>query len=123
MFAGLSAHIPMLPEMISLVSNYLPATYSTATVTVILSVVLLLYTILNGILYRLSAPTRELPGPKSVNWLTGSHTRDVWEPDALEDQLEWTRQYGSVFKYYGWFNVSVILYLRHDESGHPMISR
>ena len=109
MSAGPSAHIPMLPEMISLVSNHLPTTYSTATVTVVLSVALLLYTIVNGILYRLSAPTRELPGPKSVNWLTGSHARDVWEPDSLENQLEWTRQYGSVFKYYGWFNVSVII--------------
>jgi hypothetical protein len=108
MSAGPSAHIPMLPEMISLVSNHLPTTYSTATVTVVLSVALLLYTIVNGIFYHLSAPTRELPGPKSVNWLTGSHTRDIWEPDALEDQLEWTRKYGSVFKYYGWFNVSYI---------------
>jgi hypothetical protein len=99
----------MLPEMRSLVSNYLPATYSTATVTIVFSVAILLYTIVNRILYRLSAPTRELPGPKSVNWLTGSHARDVWEPDSLENQLEWTRQYGSVFKYYGWFNVSVII--------------
>jgi hypothetical protein len=111
----------MLPEMKAFVSNYLPATYSTATI--VFSVTLLLYIIVNRILYRLSAPTRELSGPKSVNWLTGSHARDVWEPDSLEIQLEWTRQYGSVFKYYGWFNVSAILYHRHDKLGHLMIAR
>jgi hypothetical protein len=118
MSASLLALIHMIPEMRSLVLNHLPATYSTATVMVVFSLALVLYTMVNRILYHLSAPTRELPGPKSVNWLTGSHARDVWEPDALEDQLEWTRQYGSVFKYYGFFNVSVILYYRHNKSGH-----
>ena len=93
----------MLSEIKCLLSGYLPATYARAIVTVVLSVALLLY--VNRVLYRLSAPTRELPGPKSVNWLTGSHARDVWEPDSLENQLKWTRQYGPVFKYYGWFNV------------------
>jgi hypothetical protein len=121
MFPSLAAHIPMLPEIRSLLSNYLPLTYSTATF--VLSAALLLYIFLKSVLFRLSAPTRELPGPKSVNWLTGSHARDVWEPDSLEKQLEWTRQYGPVFKYYGWFNVNVISYHRHDKSDHYMIAR
>ena len=58
-------------------------------------------------LYYLSSPVRDLPGPKSVNWLTGSLPRSGWEPDSQKFQLEWARQYGPVVKYYGWFNVSV----------------
>jgi hypothetical protein len=121
MSPDITVHIPMLPEIKSLLSNYLPLTYSTATF--VLSAALLLYIILKSVLFRLSAPTRELPGPKSVNWLTGSHARDVWEPDSLENQLEWTRQYGPVFRYYGWFNVNAISYHRHAKSDHYMIAR
>ena len=53
----------------------------------------------------LSAPVRNLPGPKSIEWLTGSLPRHVWEPDAEDYLLEWTRQYGPNFRYYGFFNV------------------
>jgi hypothetical protein len=114
MFPSLSTHIPMLPEIRSFLSNCHPATHPTATA--VLSAAVLLYIIVNSVLYRLSAPIRELPGPKSVNWLTGSHARDVWELDSLDNQLEWTRQYGHVFKYYGWFNVRVNLDHRHTTS-------
>jgi hypothetical protein len=107
----------MLSGIRSFLLNCHPATHPTATA--VLSVALLLYIIVKTVLYRLSAPTRELPGPKSVNWLTGSHPRDVWEPDSLENQLEWTRRYGHVFKYYGWFNVRANLDRRPVKSGHP----
>lgn len=96
--------------VVEMILDYLPATYSTATV-IVLSIVPLLYIIVSKVLAYLSAPVRDLPGPKSVNWLTGSHARDVWEPDAQDNQLKWTQQYGSVFRYYGWFNVSDIRYI------------
>ena len=103
-----TAHIPVLPEMGTLVSTYLPATYySSATVAVLSTVLLLSAFVVNKILYRSSAPIWELRGPKSVNWLTGSFTR---ESDSLKTQLEWIRQYGPVFKYYSWFNVRDNLY-------------
>jgi hypothetical protein len=117
MSPSLSTHIPTLPGIRSFLSNYHLATHPTAAV--VLLVAFLFYIIVKRVVYRLSAPIRDLPGPKSVNWLTGSHARDVWEADSLENQLEWTQQYGPVFKYYGWFNVRVNLYHRHDKSGHP----
>jgi hypothetical protein len=103
------AHVPMLLEMRALVSNYL-ATYSTTVV--VLSIAYLLYFIVNKILRYLSSPIRDLPGPKSVNWLTGSLARSEWEPDSQKFQLEWTRQYGPVVGYYGWFNVSACHLIR-----------
>jgi hypothetical protein len=101
----------MGPEMRDLVSNYIPPIYSSIATAIVLSAVLLLYIIVNKVRARLTAPTRVLPGPKSVNWLTGSHAADEWEPDAPDTQLEWMQQYGPVFKYYGWFNVSVTLFI------------
>jgi hypothetical protein len=113
-----AAYIPMGPEMRGLVSNYLP---SIAT-AIVLSGVLLLYIIVDNVRACLTAPTRVLPGPKSMYWLTGSHASDVWEPDAVDTQLEWVQQYGPVFKYYGWFNVSAILFILPTRRlGHPMI--
>jgi len=85
--------------------NYILKTNSTTT-AIILSAVPLLYIVVRKVLHRLSAPIRDLPGPKSVNWLTGSFERHVWEPDAQDAQLDWTLKYGPVFKYYGVFNVS-----------------
>lgn len=67
--------------------------------------VYLLFIIVGKVRAYLSAPVRDLPGPKSINWLTGSLPRHVWEPDAQDHQLEWTRQYGPVFRYYGCFNL------------------
>ncbi len=86
--------------------NNILKTYSTAT-AIVLSAVPLLYIVVKKVLHRLSAPISDLPGPKSVNWLTGSFERHVWEPDAQDAQLNWTLKYGPVFKYYGMFNVSV----------------
>ena len=100
-----AAHVPMLSEMRALISNYLPATFSTAAIA--LSIAYLFYVIVNKVLYYLSSPVRDLPGPKSVNWLTGSLPRDEWEPDSQKFQLEWVHQYGPVVKYHGWFNVGV----------------
>ena len=98
----------MLPEMRALVLSYLPATYSTTTIVLsCLSIVYLLCIIVNKVLSYLSSPVRDLPGPKSVNWLTGSLPRSEWEPDSQEFQLEWAHQYGPVVKYSGWFNVSI----------------
>jgi hypothetical protein len=106
-----AAYIPMGPEMRDLVSNYIPPIYSSIATAVVLSGVLLLYIIVNNVRARLTAPTRVLPGPKSVYWLTGSHASDVWEPDALDTRLEWIQKYGPVFKYYSVFNVSAILFI------------
>jgi hypothetical protein len=92
----------MLSEMRALVSSSLPA-----TTVVLLSIAYLLYVIVNKVLYYLSSPVRDLPGPKSVDWLTGSLARSEWEADTQKFQLEWTYQYGPVVRYYGWFNVSV----------------
>ena len=86
--------------------NYISKTHSITT-AIVLTAVPLLYIVVKKVLHRLSAPIRQLPGPKSVNWLTGSLERHVWEPDAQDTQLEWTQKYGPVFKYYGMFNVSV----------------
>ena len=88
-----------------MVPNYISKTHSTTTV-IVLTAVPLLYIVVKKVLHRLSAPIRQLPGPKSVNWLTGSLERHVWEPDAQDSQLEWTQKYGPVFRYYGMFNVS-----------------
>ncbi|KAI9463998.1 cytochrome P450 [Lactarius psammicola] len=71
--------------------------------------VYLLYIIVGKVRAYFSAPTRDLPGPKSVNWLTGSLPRHVWEPDSQDYQLEWARQYGPVFRYYGWFNLDRVI--------------
>jgi hypothetical protein len=101
-----AAYIPMGSEMRDL--DYVPEPIATA---IVISGVLLLYIILNNVRARLTAPTRVLPGPKSMYWLTGSHASDVWEPDALDTRLEWIQKYGPVFKYYGWFNVSAILFI------------
>ncbi|KAI9513465.1 cytochrome P450 [Russula earlei] len=61
------------------------------------------------ILARPSGPMRVLPGPKAVSWLTGSIPRGVWEPDAQVNQLEWTHQYGPVFRYHGLFMISKVI--------------
>lgn len=77
----------------------------TAAAIVVSTGVYLLYVIVGKVHAYLSAPVRDLPGPKSIDWLTGSLPRHVWEPDAQDYQLEWTRQYGPNFRYYGVFNV------------------
>ena len=78
--------------------------YTVATVAISTGIYLL-YILVGKVRAFLSAPVRDLPGPKSINWLTGSLPRHVWEPDSQDYQLEWTRQYGPNFRYYGWFNV------------------
>jgi cytochrome P450 len=77
----------------------------TAVAIAVSTGVYLLYIIVDKVRAHLSAPVRDLPGPKSINWLTGSLPRHVWEPDAQDYQLEWTRQYGTNFRYYGFFNM------------------
>jgi hypothetical protein len=86
--------------MMALVSNYLPETYTTATAVVVSAVVYVLYIIVRKVFAYSSVPIRDLPGPKLVNWWTGSHARNVWEPDAQGSQLEWIREYGRVFRHY-----------------------
>lgn len=104
-----------------MVSNYIPVTQPTATALVLVAVPLL-YIIVRRVLTYLSAPIRELPGPKSVKWLTGSLDRSVWEPDAQDRQMEWTLKYGPVFRYYGFFNVSVIYGIDINKSKHPIFT-
>jgi hypothetical protein len=101
-----------------LVSNCISVTQSTAA-TIVLLAVPLLYVIVRKVLTHLSAPIHELPGPKSLSWLTGS-LGGVWEPDAQELHLEWTRKYGPVFKYHGSFNVSVTYITGTNQLDHPM---
>lgn len=102
-----------------MVLNYIPVTQPTAT-AIILVAVPLLYIIVRRVLTHLSAPIRELPGPKSVKWLTGSLDRSVWEPDAQDHQIEWTLKYGPVFRYYGFYNVSVPYGIDINKSEHPI---
>ncbi|KAI9513472.1 cytochrome P450 [Russula earlei] len=94
------------PRMGDFISKYFPAIPPTAFAVV--SVVILFH-IANKIFTHFSAPIRKLPGPKSVNWFTGSNARNVWEPDSQHDQLKWVRQYGHVFRYYSWFNVTKVV--------------
>ena len=98
---------------IQVVLNYISVTQPIAT-AIVLSSVPLLYIILRKVLTNLSAPIRELAGPKSVRWLTGSLDSNVWEPDAQDYQIEWTLKYGPVFRYNGFFNVSVTLCCRQQ---------
>ncbi|KAI0299412.1 cytochrome P450 [Multifurca ochricompacta] len=93
----------------ALYTDYLPEYYSTASTVALLTVIYLLYVILGKVLAYRSSPIRDLPGPKSVDWLTGSHERSVWEPDSQDTQLEWTQKYGPVFRFYGWFNLDRII--------------
>lgn len=105
-FLRLPIHTFILTHQ-EMVPNYISRADSTTTV-IALCAVPLLYIVVKKVLHRLSAPIRQLPGPKSVNWLTGSLERHIWEPDAQDTQLEWTEKYGPVFRYYGMFNVSVL---------------
>ena len=100
------------------VLDYISVTRPIAT-AIVLSAVPLLYIIVRQVLTNRSAPIRELAGPKSVKWLTGSLDRNVWEPDSQDYQLEWILQYGPVFRYYGFFNVSVT-YVTDNKLDHPM---
>ena len=101
-----------------MVLNYISRTHSTST-AIVLSVPLF-YFVVKKVLRRLSAPIRQLPGPKSVNWLTGSLERHVWEPDAQDFQLEWTQKYGPVFRYYGMFNVSIPYIANSNKLDHSI---
>ncbi|KAH9968096.1 cytochrome P450 [Russula dissimulans] len=106
-----SAYIPTRLELEALMSKFFPVTVTpeAATTVIGLSIVLLLRTIVNKIYAHLSAPMRDLPGPKSVSLLTGSIARGVWEADDQASQLEWTRQYGPVFRYRSLFMMSRVL--------------
>jgi len=106
-----AAYIPTRLEIEQLMSKFFTVarTPEAASTVIALSVVLLLYTIVNKILAYLSAPIRDLPGPKAVSWLTGCMAPGVWEPDDQASQLEWTRQYGPVLRYRGFFMLSRVL--------------
>jgi hypothetical protein len=121
-FLRLSIDIFILTHQ-EMVLNYISKTHSTTAVIVLSAAVPLLYIVVRKVLHRLSAPIRQLPGPKSVNWLTGSLERHVWEPDAQDSQLEWTQKYGHVFRYYGMFNVSVPYVTDSNKIGPFYISR
>ena len=85
--------------------GYFRVEYPTTAMIVISTGVYLLYVVVRNVRAYFSAPIRDLPGPKSINWLTGSLPGHVWELDAEDYQLEWTRRYGPNLRYYGWFNV------------------
>ena len=103
--------------MSHLVLNYISVTRPIST-AIVLSAVTLLYIIVRKVLANLSAPIRELAGPKSVKWLTGSLDSNVWEPDSQKYQIEWTLQYGPVFRYYGIFNVSITYHITNNKLDH-----
>jgi hypothetical protein len=86
----------------------LPETYTVVTAAVASATAYIIYVVASVVIAYWSAPIWDLCGPKSVNWLTGSYERNVWEPDGQDKQLEWIREYGHVFRYYGWFNVGVV---------------
>ncbi|KAI0258648.1 cytochrome P450 [Gloeopeniophorella convolvens] len=99
--------MPARPEKMAFLTDFLPENYVPA---VALSLtVYVLYLVARKILAYHSAPIRDLPSPKSVHWLTGSHERDVWEPDSQDNQLKWTEEYGPVFRYFSWFNMRRVL--------------
>jgi hypothetical protein len=102
-----------------MVPNYISKADSTTT-AIVLCAVPLLYIVVKKVLHRLSAPVRQLAGPKSVNWLTGSLERHIWEPDSQDTQLEWTEKYGPVFRYYGMFNVSVPFFTDSNKLDHSI---
>ena len=85
--------------------DYIGLDRYTASAVAISTGVYLLYIIVGKVRAFLSSPVWDLPGPKSINWLTGSLPRHIWEPDCQEYLLEWARQYGPNFRYYGFFNV------------------
>ncbi|KAF8256390.1 hypothetical protein EI94DRAFT_1823789 [Lactarius quietus] len=89
--------------------DYFQVDRFTAVTLVISAGVYLLYIVAGKVRAYLSAPVRDLPGPKSVNWLTGSLPRHIWEPDSEEHQLEWARQYGPNYRFYGWFNMARVV--------------
>jgi hypothetical protein len=94
--------------------------FPTAATIAISAGVYLLYIVVRNVRAYRSAPIRDLPGPKSINWLTGSLPGHVWEPDSQDYQLEWMRQYGPTIRYYGWFNVRR---QRQRKQGHLMRRR
>ncbi|KAN0139247.1 Cytochrome P450 [Lactarius tabidus] len=83
--------------------------FPTAATIAISAGVYLVYIVVRNVRAYRFAPIRDLPGPKSVNWLTGSLPGHVWEPDSQDYQLEWMRQYGPTIRYYGWFNMVRVL--------------
>ncbi|KAF8270004.1 cytochrome P450 [Lactarius quietus] len=85
--------------------DYFQVDHFTAVTLAASTGVYLLYIVLGKVRAYLSAPVRDLPGPKSVSWLTGSLPRHVWQPDSQDHQLEWARQYGPNYRFYGFFNL------------------
>ncbi|KAI9513462.1 cytochrome P450 [Russula earlei] len=102
MSSTFATYIPTRLEMGALFPPMSPLT----AIAILLIIVPLLYVV---ILIRPSGPMRVLPGPRAVSWLTGSVPRGIWEPDAQVNQLEWTRQYGPVFRYHGLFMISKVI--------------
>jgi hypothetical protein len=107
--------------MMSLVSTYLPLpeTYSIVTAAVVSAIAYIIYTVASVVITYRSAPIRDLCGPKSANWFTGSYERNVWEPDGQDNELEWIREYGHVFRYYGLLNVRIVSYYECDYNWSP----
>ncbi|KAI0267407.1 cytochrome P450 [Gloeopeniophorella convolvens] len=99
--------MPAHPERTAFFTDFLPGNYLPA-ITLSL-IVYVLYLVARKALAYHSAPIRDLPGPKSVHWLTGSNESDVWEPDSQDNQLKWTEKYGPVMRYFSWFNINRIL--------------
>ncbi|KAH9974279.1 cytochrome P450 [Lactifluus volemus] len=62
----------------------LPQTYSVVTAAVVSAITYIIYIVASVVIAY----------------------RNVWEPDAQDKQLEWVREYGPVFRYYGWFNLN-----------------
>ena len=109
-----------MPQGMEMVQNYISKTHSITTAIVLSALLPLFYIVVKKVLHHLAAPIRQLPGPKSVNWFTGSLERHIWEPDAQDAQLEWIQKYGPVFRYFGLFNVSVPYVIHSNKLDHSV---
>ncbi|KAA1473993.1 cytochrome P450 [Dentipellis sp. KUC8613] len=64
-----------------------------------------------------SSPLRDLRGPPSVSWLTGS-VEGVFELDAPETFASWVREYGPTFTYKSYGNLNKLMTTDVKAIGH-----
>ncbi|KAA1466940.1 cytochrome P450 [Dentipellis sp. KUC8613] len=56
----------------------------------------------------LTSPLRDLRGPPSLSWVTGS-VKGVYEADAPEAFASWVKEYGPTFKYHSFGNINKMI--------------
>ncbi|KAI0267369.1 cytochrome P450 [Gloeopeniophorella convolvens] len=65
------------------------------------------YWVISSKIRNATSPLRDLPGPPSYSWATGSFREDR-EFEAVAQQEEWLRQYGPVFRYHSFFGTQKV---------------